>query len=59
MTRHTERLWRAVLLDEQGHTRTFLLYAIDADVAMDEAEAMSGMECVIVDDVTPKRRVAA
>lgn len=59
MTRHTERLWRAVLLDEEGRAKSFVLYAVDADAAMNEAEHMTGMECVLVDDVTPERKKAA
>lgn len=57
MTRKQARpLWRAIVVDQDGATKTFVLYADDADAAMDEAEAQTGMDCVMVDDVTPARR---
>lgn len=57
MTRKRARpLWRAVLVDPDGETVTFVLYADDDDHAADEAEAQTGFECVLVDDVTPARR---
>lgn len=60
MTRKTPRpLWRAIVLDENGHAMSFLLHADDADDAADQAEHQTGMECVIVDDITPAPRRAA
>ena len=59
MTKRTERLWRAIVIDEDGNTISFLTYALDADNAMDIAEYQTGCDCVVVDDVTPGKRVAA
>ena len=57
MTRKTSsRLWRAIVLDEDGRALTFVLYADDADHAADTAEYQTGFDCVMVDDVTPARR---
>lgn len=57
MTRKTKaKLWRAIVLDEDGRALSFVLYADDADDAADMAEIHTGLECVVVDDVTPARR---
>ena len=50
------KLWRAVHVDEDGHTVLFVLEAPDADTAADEAEYQTGLDCVIVDDITPTSR---
>jgi hypothetical protein len=57
MTRKAPRaLWRAIVVDEDGHTLTFVLHADDADDAADQAEYQTGLDCVLVDDVTPARK---
>ena len=56
MTKRTERLWRAIVIDEDGDTFSFVLYAEDADTAADLAEVQTGLDVVMVDDISPGRR---
>lgn len=56
MTRKRARpLWRAIVVGDDG-PKTFVLHADDADDAMNQAEFQTGMDCVLVDDITPERR---
>jgi hypothetical protein len=54
----TARLWRVVLVDPFADEQpvTWLTYAESADHAMILAEAATGLDVVLADDVTPRSR---
>ena len=57
MTRKTPRpLWRVTCVGVDRHRVTYLTHAEDADEAAELAEMDTGLDAVVVDDVTPRRR---
>jgi len=60
MSRHEpQRFYRVELVDKDSNTQHFYVWSPNEELAISEAERWTGADAVIVDDCTPRRKVAA